>query len=571
MVAATVEVVHYARRDRRVFSLISVKGGFGLAAGVLALIPVFGVDVFHDGDIGVGVLMAARGVGALVGPFFGHRLSGPEHRRLFRVIGLALGVFGLSYMALGLAPAVWVAAIVIFVAHLGGGTQWALSTYGLQVLVPDYIRGRVFAVDFALITLSLGISSLVASAIADSRGPTGRRLRPGWLRGRVGGRVVDLHTERAARHLAGRRRLRRLPDGRIRATRARSRRPRRSLTSSRGGSPAECRRRETPRPCRASRPPPTPSRTTSSGCCRRTPKRSASRCDRRPPVTRRELEVNPDQFVSTLVWGNDDPELVFLHGGGQNAHTWDTVVLALGRPALAIDLPGHGRSDRRADRNYGPWRNADAVAIVMEQLAPNAKGVVGMSLGGATTTRLAAVRPDLTRRAVIVDVTPQVNDPGRAMTPEQRGSVALIGGPPTYESFEAVAAATIATSPKRTEAGVRRGVRHNTVRLEDGRWAWRYDLFGERTGSESNWGDFTSLWDDVVRDHGAHDAGAGRRLRLRAAGGPCRVRASPAVGAMGGRARRRARGAERPTARARRTDPGVRARRVKPPTRGDRP
>jgi pimeloyl-ACP methyl ester carboxylesterase len=98
---------------------------------------------------------------------------------------------------------------------------------------------------------------------------------------------------------------------------------------------------------------------------------------------------------------------------------------------------------------------------------------------------------------VIVDVTPQVNDPGRAVTAEQLGSVALISGPPTYESFEAVAAATIATSPKRTEAGVRRGVRHNTLRLDDGRWAWRYDLFGERTGTETNWGDFTPLWDDV--------------------------------------------------------------------------
>ena len=216
-----------------------------------------------------------------------------------------------------------------------------------------------------------------------------------------------------------------------------------------------------------------------------------------PVVERREVEVNPDQFVSVLVWGDADPELVFLHGGGQNAHTWDTVVLALGRPALAIDLPGHGRSDRRPDRNYGPWRNADAVATVMEQLAPNAKGVIGMSLGGTTATRLASTRSDLARHAVIVDVTPQVNDPGRAITPEQLGSVALIGGPPTYESFEAVAAATVATSPKRTEAGVRRGVRHNTLRLDDGRWAWRYDLFGERTGNENNWGDFTSLWDDV--------------------------------------------------------------------------
>jgi pimeloyl-ACP methyl ester carboxylesterase len=220
---------------------------------------------------------------------------------------------------------------------------------------------------------------------------------------------------------------------------------------------------------------------------------------------RREIEVDRDQSVSVIVWGDGDPELVFLHGGGQNAHTWDTVVVALGCPAIAVDLPGHGRSDRRADRDYGPWRDAEVVATVMESLAPNARGVIGMSLGGATTIRLAATRPDLARRAMIVDVTPQVNDPGRAMTPEQRGSVALIGGPPTYESFEEVVAATVALSPKRPEAAVRRGVRHNTVRLEDGRWAWRYDLFGRRAddapgadgGEHDNWVDFTSLWDDV--------------------------------------------------------------------------
>jgi MFS family permease len=170
MLDATIEVVRYARRDHRVLALITVKGGFGMAAGVLALIPVFGAKVFHDGDIGVGILMAARGLGALVGPFIGHRVSGPGHRRLFSAIGLALAVFGVSYMALGLAPALWVAAIVIFMAHLGGGSQWALSTYGLQVLVPDRIRGRIFAVDFALITLSLGLSSVAAAAIADSWG-----------------------------------------------------------------------------------------------------------------------------------------------------------------------------------------------------------------------------------------------------------------------------------------------------------------------------------------------------------------------------------------------------------------
>jgi pimeloyl-ACP methyl ester carboxylesterase len=218
-----------------------------------------------------------------------------------------------------------------------------------------------------------------------------------------------------------------------------------------------------------------------------------------PAVTRREVVVAPGRSLSAIVWGTDDPEVVFLHGGGQNAHTWDSVALALGRPAVAVDLPGHGHSYRRDDRNYGPWWNTEALEIALPVLAPNAQVVVGMSLGGATTIRLAAVRPDLARRAVIVDVTPQVNDPTRAMTTEERGSVALIGGPPTYESFEAMAAATIALSPLRPASAVRRGVRHNSYRLPDGTWRWRYDLFGERDPSAGNWSDFVPLWADVSK------------------------------------------------------------------------
>jgi pimeloyl-ACP methyl ester carboxylesterase len=99
---------------------------------------------------------------------------------------------------------------------------------------------------------------------------------------------------------------------------------------------------------------------------------------------------------------------VLLHGGAQNAHTWDTVALALGRPLIAVDLPGHGRSDWRADRDYWPVRNAEAVAAAASTLAGRAAAVVGMSLGGLTATRLAAARPDLVRRLVVVDVTPGV-------------------------------------------------------------------------------------------------------------------------------------------------------------------
>jgi pimeloyl-ACP methyl ester carboxylesterase len=223
------------------------------------------------------------------------------------------------------------------------------------------------------------------------------------------------------------------------------------------------------------------------------------------PPQRARCTLNSGQSLSVIRWGTADPELVFLHGGGQNAHTWDSVVVALGRPALAVDLPGHGHSDRRSDRNYGPWENALAVAEVIERLAPRARAVIGMSLGGATTIRLAATRPDLVRRAVVIDVTPSVNKPGRVMTPEQRGTVALLGGPPTYDSFEDVFRVTMAASPKRTEGGIRRGLRHNMVRLGDGRWRWRYDLGrnadegGDEEGVDRGWTDFTAMWDDVSR------------------------------------------------------------------------
>ena len=57
----------------------------------------------------------------------------------------------------------------------------------------------------------------------------------------------------------------------------------------------------------------------------------------------------PGRQVSSLVWGTSAPELVLVHGGAQNAHTWDTVALALDRPLVAIDLPGHGHSDGGPD------------------------------------------------------------------------------------------------------------------------------------------------------------------------------------------------------------------------------
>ena len=212
--------------------------------------------------------------------------------------------------------------------------------------------------------------------------------------------------------------------------------------------------------------------------------------ERIPTVRRTSVLIAGRGDVSALRWGEDDPELVLLHGGGQNAHTWDLVAMQLGVPALAVDLPGHGHSYRREDRNYWPQENAVAVATVIEQLASGARCVVGMSLGGLTTIRLAATRPDLVPRAVVVDVTPGVMAHHATRTRKQRGTTALIQGPRTYASRDDMIGEAVRASPRRPASATRRGVLHNSYKLPDGTWTWRYDL-GDRAE------DFTMLWDDV--------------------------------------------------------------------------
>ncbi|WP_396906818.1 alpha/beta fold hydrolase [Mycolicibacterium phlei] len=205
-----------------------------------------------------------------------------------------------------------------------------------------------------------------------------------------------------------------------------------------------------------------------------------------PPA--RRIDSGP---ISALKFGDAAPRVVFLHGGGQNAHTWDTVIVGLGEPALAIDLPGHGRSAWREDQDYGPKRNAEAIAPVIREHAPDAELVVGMSLGGLTALRLA-VETDLVRRLVLVDVTPSAPERHTQMTDEQKGTVALVAGDRIFPSFEAMLEKTIAAAPHRDRESLRRGVFHNAKRLEDGTWTWRYDEMRNGAG-------FEGLWNDVPR------------------------------------------------------------------------
>ena len=191
-----------------------------------------------------------------------------------------------------------------------------------------------------------------------------------------------------------------------------------------------------------------------------------------PTVCRIETEV-PDaggtRSVSALRWGDSSPELVLLHGGAQNAHTWDTVALALGRPLLAIDLPGHGHSGWRDDGAYTPANLADDVAVVVAEHAPLARVVVGMSLGGLTAMQLTVRHPELVRALVMVDITPGVN------AAKTKAITDFVDGPQEFASFDDLLARTMEHNPTRSESSLRRGILHNAYERADGSWQWRYD------------------------------------------------------------------------------------------------
>ena len=153
------EALSYARRERRVLALITCKSGPAFGNGALSLFPLYGAVAFGLGPLGIGLMYSARGVGALVGPLLLRRRA-TDPASLYGVLAGSMAVFGVSYLLLGVTEWFWAVLVLLAVAHAGGGANWILSTYGLQTVVPDELRGRVFSADYTLATLIIAGSQV---------------------------------------------------------------------------------------------------------------------------------------------------------------------------------------------------------------------------------------------------------------------------------------------------------------------------------------------------------------------------------------------------------------------------
>ena len=165
------EALTYARRERRVLALITCKSGPAFGNGALSLFPLYGAAAFGLGPLGIGLMYSARGVGALIGPLLLRRRA-TDPARLYGVLAGSMAVFGVGYLLLGVTDWFWAVLVLLAVAHAGGGANWILSTYGLQTVVPDALRGRVFSADYTLATLVIAGSQVgfgLLSEIVPSR------------------------------------------------------------------------------------------------------------------------------------------------------------------------------------------------------------------------------------------------------------------------------------------------------------------------------------------------------------------------------------------------------------------
>lgn len=168
----SVEALRHARRHPTILALLGSHVGFGFGAGVVGLLAVLATSKFGGTDAATGLLLAGRGIGVLIGPLLVRRLARRGIHGVLLACGMAAIWYGTMYLFVSIVPWLLLAFLGVALAHFGGGAQWSLTTYGLNLTTPDELRGRIFAADAAFVTLAMSISLVFAGAVSGVIGPS---------------------------------------------------------------------------------------------------------------------------------------------------------------------------------------------------------------------------------------------------------------------------------------------------------------------------------------------------------------------------------------------------------------
>jgi predicted MFS family arabinose efflux permease len=122
----------------------------------------------NGGTATLGLIYAATGIGTGFGPLLMRRWLGDEKKRIMTGITISFALLAIGILMVGFAKSLPAYLIATFIRTFGTGTLWVFSAVLLQIMVPDKVKGRVFAFEFAALTLTESISVLAAGYFQDT-------------------------------------------------------------------------------------------------------------------------------------------------------------------------------------------------------------------------------------------------------------------------------------------------------------------------------------------------------------------------------------------------------------------
>ncbi|HIF93187.1 MAG TPA: MFS transporter [Myxococcales bacterium] len=138
-----------------------------LAMPFQALLVVFAKDVWHVGSVGLGILNAVAGIGAVAGSAYIAGRDGNSGR--LRLMVLSAIVFGALLAGFSVSPWFWPAVGLVFIANIFGSIFSTLNNTAIQLLIPDGVRGRISS--FLMMSFSLPLlGTLPVAALAERLG-----------------------------------------------------------------------------------------------------------------------------------------------------------------------------------------------------------------------------------------------------------------------------------------------------------------------------------------------------------------------------------------------------------------
>lgn len=199
------------------------------------------------------------------------------------------------------------------------------------------------------------------------------------------------------------------------------------------------------------------------------------------PVTERRVSVDGISIAYRL-WGGDAGRgIVLVHGGGAHSHWWDHIgpLLAQGRRVAALDLSGNGDSGRREVYGFDAW-SREIMAVAADagfgESPDDRPVVIGHSLGGLVTLRLAALFGSGIEGAVIID------SPLRDEAPEERAArrQRTFRELRVYPDRESIMARFRPVPDQPVLGYIAAHVAATSIRPTDGGWTWKWDqrVFG---------------------------------------------------------------------------------------------